>query len=166
MLNQTERSGARAFQLCFMNRWPPTIFTFSKLTDEVGAPLEIALCDATSQYAIVSNGPLSSVKIEICPLKGDFDSDDWTANEFNANILRERPNKGPLLNGDKFVILKNGTGLIPTTMFTDNSSWDRSGRFRIGAKIAEPISDEAINVREAKSDPFRVKDIPGQGTSN
>ena len=40
MLNQTGRSGARAFQLCFMNRLPQTIFTFSKLTDEVGAPLD------------------------------------------------------------------------------------------------------------------------------
>ena len=51
MLNQMERSGVRAFRLCFMNKFPPTIFTFSKLIAENGDPPKIALLDVTSQYA-------------------------------------------------------------------------------------------------------------------
>ena len=78
-----------------------------------------------SQDSIVNNGPLSSIRIEICALNGEFGSgnmgNDWTTEEFNSSIVRGREGRGPLLNGDRIVTLRNGVAYIPRILFTDNS---------------------------------------------
>ncbi|KAF2323997.1 hypothetical protein GH714_006065 [Hevea brasiliensis] len=97
--HQTETSGARGLLLQFVNRPPATIFTGSNIETEDGNPIRIELLDANSK-TLVTSGPLSSMKIEILVLDGDFgldDREDWSENEFNANVIREREGRRPLV---------------------------------------------------------------------
>ncbi|KAJ1383485.1 hypothetical protein SESBI_43318 [Sesbania bispinosa] len=161
--NQAGISRVTPFQLRFMSKLADTIFTHTDIIAEDNTPIQIALFDVRSQ-TIVNVGPLSCIKIEICALNGEFsfnDNEDWTEDEFNANILRERDGKRPLLNGDRFIALKNGVGCINKLMFTDNSRWIRSRKFRLGAKVVQPISNEA-SIKEGRSEPFVVKDYRGE----
>ncbi|MED6134448.1 hypothetical protein PIB30_037244 [Stylosanthes scabra] len=154
---------AKPFQLSFINKLPDTIFTLSNIIAEDESPLQIALFDVTSQ-SIVSEGLFSSIKIEICVLDGEFGSngsEDWSREEFNGNILRQRDGKGPLLTGDRFITLRNGIGSISKLNLTDNSRWLRSRKFRLGAKVVQPTSCGA-NIKEGTSEPFVVKDNRGE----
>lgn len=164
--NQAGISGAKPFQLCFINKLPDTIFTQSNIISEDESPLQIALFDVKSQ-SVVSDGPFSSIKIEICALNGDFGSsgnEDWTEVEFNDNILHQRDGKQPLLIGERFITLKNGVCCIPKIGFSDNSRWVRSRKFRLGAKVVQQNSN-GENVKEGASEAFVVKDNRGEGES-
>ncbi|CAL0308545.1 unnamed protein product [Lupinus luteus] len=145
------QSGAKLFHLCFINKLPDKIFTLCNIIAEDKSPLQIALFDYSTK-SIVHDGPFSSIKIEICALNGDFGSngsdEDWTEEEFNANISKEREGKGPLVNGDRFITLKNGVGFITKMTFTDNSRWLRNRKFRLGAKVVQSAST-GTNVKEA-----------------
>ncbi|XP_057439039.1 calmodulin-binding protein 60 B-like isoform X2 [Lotus japonicus] len=161
--NQAGISGAKPFQLCFINKLPDTIFTQSNIISEDESPLQIALFDVKSQ-SVVSDGPFSSIKIEICALNGDFGSsgnEDWTEVEFNDNILHQRDGKQPLLIGERFITLKNGVCCIPKIGFSDNSRWVRSRKFRLGAKVVQPNSNGEY-VKEGASEAFVVKDNRGE----
>ncbi|OMP10954.1 Calmodulin binding protein-like protein [Corchorus olitorius] len=164
-LNQIEPSRGRSLQLRFVEKLASKIFTGSKIEAENGNPLRIVLFDTTTNR-IVSVGPLSSVKVEIVVLNGDFGADereDWTENEFNASVLREREGKRPLVAGDLNVTLVDGVGTVDNVIFTDNSSWIRSRRFRLGAKvILQRISGDQVTIREARSGAFVVKDHRGE----
>jgi len=48
--------------------------------------------------------------------------------------VREREGKRPLLTGDTTVQLKDGVGVVGDITFTDNSSWIRSRKFRLGVR--------------------------------
>ncbi|XP_061371933.1 calmodulin-binding protein 60 B-like [Gastrolobium bilobum] len=162
-VNHAGISGAKPFQLRFPKKLPDTIFTMSKILAEDKSPLHIVLFDVRSQ-SVVNDGPLSSKKIEICALNGEFGSngsEDLNEGEFNANILRERDGKGPLLIGERFITLKNGVGCITKIIFTDNSRWLRSRKFRLGAKVVQPTSS-GENIKEGRSEPFVVKDNRGE----
>ncbi|XVE63109.1 hypothetical protein DITRI_Ditri06bG0173300 [Diplodiscus trichospermus] len=162
-LNQIEASRGRSLQLRFVNKLPSTIFTGSKVEAENGSPIKIILVDARNQ-TIVSSGSLSSIKVEIVVLNGDFganEREDWTENEFNASVLREREGKRPLVTGDLNVTLVDGVGVVDNVVFTDNSSWIRSRKFRLGARIVQRISGE-VTIREAISEAFVVKDHRGE----
>lgn len=154
-------------QLCFMKKLPPINFTFSRTIAEDGAPLQIELRDATTQRRIV-NEEGSSMKIKVCVLDADFGSDgseNWTAEEFNANTLRPRDGKGPLLIGDTVITLKNGVGYITNKIvFSDNSCRTRTGMFRLGVKIVQSTFTDA-DIREGISEPFKVLDNRGEGKS-
>ncbi|KAI4986186.1 hypothetical protein ZWY2020_018816 [Hordeum vulgare] len=75
-------------------------------------------------------------EVEIVVLEGDFEGEgnDWTAQEFNNNIVKERQ---------------------------DNSSWTRSRKFRLGAR-SEDGCFNGVRVREAKTESFVVKDHRGE----
>ncbi|XP_020211078.1 calmodulin-binding protein 60 D isoform X2 [Cajanus cajan] len=142
-VNEAGISGVKPLKLCFINKLPDTIFTRSNIIAEDETPLQIALIDVGSE-SVVSDGPLSSLKIEIYVLDGDFGScgsEDWNEDEFNSNILRERDGKEPLLIGERIITLKNGVGCITKLAFSDNSRWQRSRRFRIGVRVLQPISN-------------------------
>lgn len=97
-------------------------------------------------------------------VEGDFnneDDDEWTQEDFESHVVKEREGKRPLLTGDLQVTLKEGVGTLGELTFTDNSSWIRSRKFRLGLKVASGFS-EGIRVREAKSDAFTVKDHRGE----
>ncbi|GAU11437.1 hypothetical protein TSUD_344280 [Trifolium subterraneum] len=155
-------SGARPLELCFINnhKLPDTVFTKSSIISK-DEPLQIALVDVRSK-SIVNEGSLSSTKIEICALDGEFGScgsDDWTETQFKDNILRERDGKEPLLVGNhRIITLENGVASISKIMFTDNSKWLRSKKFRLGVKAIQ----NGEKIKEGRSQPFRVKDNRGE----
>ncbi|KAE9615937.1 hypothetical protein Lal_00017388 [Lupinus albus] len=162
--NQSGISGAKLFHLCFINKLPNKIFTLSNIIADDKSPLQIALYNVSTK-SIVNDGPFSSIKIEICALNGDFGSnngsEDWTEGEFNANILKEREGKRPLVKGDRFITLKNGVGCITKMAFTDNSRWLRNRKFRLGAKVVQSNSI-GTKIKEGRSEAFVVKDYRGE----
>ncbi|KAJ6414076.1 hypothetical protein OIU84_006818 [Salix udensis] len=161
--NQPQTSVKRGLMLQFVGKLPPIIFTGGKIEAEDVNPLAIVLMDANTS-TIVSSGPLSSLKIEIVPLDADFGSDeqeDWTEGEFAANVIREREGRRPLVTGDLTVTLRDGVGQLGDVVFTDNSSWQRSRRFRLGARPVQKVSAEA-RIREGRSEAFVVKDHRGE----
>ncbi|XP_042514428.1 calmodulin-binding protein 60 D-like isoform X7 [Macadamia integrifolia] len=75
------------------------------------------------------------VKVDIVVLDGDFgEQEDWTAEQFHASVICERE---------------------------DNSSWIRSRKFRLGARVNRSFSSEE-RIREARSEAFIVKDHRGE----
>ena len=113
---------------------------------------------------VVQSGPESVAKLNVVVLEGDFNEeadDDWTKEHFESHEVKEREGKRPLLTGDLQVILKEGVGTLGDLTFTDNSSWIRSRKFRLGVKVAAG-SCAGIHVREGKTEAFAVKDHRGE----
>ena len=153
-----------SFQLYFVNNLPSTIFTGSKITDVESRPLRIAIEVGGEDPSLL---PISALlKIEIVVLDGEFasgDREDWTAEEFNASIVKERSGKRPLLHGEMNVVLRHCAATIGDLEFTDNSSWIRSRKFRLGARIVSGSDrDKFPRIREAITEPFVVKDHRGE----
>ncbi|XP_028071619.1 calmodulin-binding protein 60 D-like, partial [Camellia sinensis] len=110
------------------------------------------------------SGPESTIKLDVVVLEGDFNNEDdegWTEEEFESHVVKEREGKRPLLTGDLQVTLKEGVGTLGELTFTDNSSWIRSKKFRLGLKVASGFC-EGIRVGEAKTEAFTVKDHRGE----
>ncbi|WOG86847.1 hypothetical protein DCAR_0206066 [Daucus carota subsp. sativus] len=146
----TLSSGASAWQLFFHNSLPYTLFTSSKVQSEDCEPLKIILFDSSS-IKIITSGPMSSIKIQTVVLNGDFvagDGENWTKNDFDSCVIREREGKRPLVTGDLTLTLRNGVAELGNISFADNSSWTRSRKFRLGARM-QGIPD--VRVKEAKT---------------
>ncbi|XAR50137.1 hypothetical protein NMG60_11004384 [Bertholletia excelsa] len=159
---ETECSESRSLQLQFQPKISLPVFTGTRIEGEDSNSLKVVLINAQTGQ-IVTSGPESSAKVEIVVLEGDFDGDEagiWTAEEFKNNIVRERAGKKSLLMGDPFLNLKDGIGLIGDISFTDNSSWTRSRKFRLGSRVVDNF--EGIAVREAKTEPIIVRDHRGE----
>ncbi|KAH7671755.1 CALMODULIN-BINDING PROTEIN60 [Dioscorea alata] len=158
-----EGPDGRNLQLHFRSRLSLPLFTGGKVEGEQGAAIHVVLLDANTGHVITS-GPESSAKLDVVVLEGDFnneDDDDWTDEDFESHVVKEREGKRPLLTGDLQVSLKEGVGTLGELTFTDNSSWIRSRKFRLGLKIASGFC-EGIRIREAKTEPFTVKDHRGE----
>ncbi|KAI3448519.1 hypothetical protein Pfo_005184 [Paulownia fortunei] len=156
------QAGSRSLQLQFHSNLPCTLFTGSQVVSEDRSPIKVVLYDSSSKE-IITSGPLSSLKVTIVVLDGDFgqdDREDWTTEEFDRKIVKNREGKRPLVIGELIVTLQNGVGYIGEVSFTDNSSWIRSGKFRLGAKVHTSSDDRSI--REAMSNAFKVKDQRGE----
>ena len=65
------------------------------------------------------------------------------------------------MTGEIQVTLREGVGLVGDVVFTDNSSWIRSRTFRLAARVVAKSSSE-VRIREARSEPFVVKDHRGE----
>ncbi|KAK1401764.1 Calmodulin-binding protein 60 B like [Heracleum sosnowskyi] len=153
-------SSSRVWQLEFQHKFPDILFTCTKVESTDGEPIKVVLVDPISKRTITS-GPLSSVKIEIVVLNGDFladESENWTEEDFKRNIIREREGKRPLVTGDLTISLKDGVAALDNICFTDNSCWIRCRKFRLGARL----QGGSAEVREAKSEAFVVKDHRGE----
>ncbi|KAL5699260.1 Calmodulin-binding protein 60 B [Ranunculus cassubicifolius] len=152
-----------SLQLQFRSRLSLPLFTGGRVEGEQGAAIHVVLVDASTER-VVTSGPESSVKLDIVVLEGDFNNEDdegWTQEEFESHVVKEREGKRPLLTGDLQVTLKEGVGTIGELTFTDNSSWIRSRKFRLGLRVASGYG-EGIRIREAKTDAFNVKDHRGE----
>ncbi|KAG4999400.1 hypothetical protein JHK87_020472 [Glycine soja] len=170
-LNNTGRSSpkwiegpdGKILQLHFKTRLSLPLFTGGKVEGEQGTSIHIVLIDANTGH-IVTSGPESCVRLDVIVLEGDFnneDDDNWDEEQFDSHIVKEREGKRPLLTGDLQVTLKEGLGTLGELTFTDNSSWIRSRKFRLGLKVASGCCEE-MRIREAKSEPFTVKDHRGE----
>ncbi|KAJ4842503.1 hypothetical protein Tsubulata_041104 [Turnera subulata] len=152
---------SRSLKLQFANGLSLPVFTGARIEGEE-SPLKIVLIDIL-KGKIVNSGPESSAKVEIVVLEGDFDGDEgenWMPDEFKSNIVREREGKKPLLTGDVFLNLNEGIGLVGEISFTDNSSWTRSRKFRLGARVVDNF--DGTRVMEAKTESFIVRDHRGE----
>ncbi|KEH24476.1 putative CALMODULIN-BINDING PROTEIN60 [Medicago truncatula] len=152
--------GRRRLQFCFMNKLPNRIFTKSTIKAEGDEPLQIELRDVENQQRVVMEEG-SSMKIQLCVLYGDFEKEDWTAEEFNTQIAPPREGKEELLKGNEFITLRNGVADIDKEIeFTDISK-GRNGQFRLGVKIVQSNSI-GVCIREGRSEPFKVLDVRGK----
>lgn len=154
-------------KLRFAERLSLPIFTGTKILDIHNNPLQIIL-DGHDNHQYIP--PCSSIRVEILVLDGDFlgstnHNDTWTDHEFSRYIVRERTGKRPLIAGESKVTLWNGIGEVGDIEFTDNSSWIRSRRFRLGARVVKiqgGNGSQSMRVREAVTEPFVVKDHRGE----
>ncbi|KAJ4961212.1 hypothetical protein NE237_021122 [Protea cynaroides] len=163
MKQQVHSSASRSLELQFTNKLSLPVFTGTKLEAEECSAIRLALVDAVSDQ-VVNSGPESLAKVEIVVLEGDFGGDElenWTMEEFSNNIVREREGKRPLLTGNAFLNLSEGIGVVGDLVFTDNSSWTRSRKFRLGARVVDCNCD-GIRVKEARTETFMVKDHRGE----
>lgn len=159
---EMNHSEPRSLQLQFSNNLSLPVFTGTRIEGEECSSLRVTLIDALTGKT-VNSGPESLAKVEIVVLEGDFDGDEgdhWTPEEFKNNIVREREGKKPLLTGDVFLYLKEGIGLVGEISFTDNSSWTRSRKFKLGARIVD--NRDGTRIREAKTESFIVRDHRGE----
>ncbi|CAI0394940.1 unnamed protein product [Linum tenue] len=155
--------GGKSLQLHFRTRMPPHLFTGARIEGEQGAAIHVVLIDS-STGSVVHNGPESAAKLNVVVLEGDFNEEteeDWTAEHFENYEVKEREGKRPLLTGELQLVLKEGVGTLGDLSFTDNSSWIRSRKFRLGVKVASGHCD-GVRVREAKTESFAVKDHRGE----
>ncbi|GAA0166537.1 hypothetical protein LIER_21670 [Lithospermum erythrorhizon] len=158
-----EGSDGRNLQLHFKSRLSLPLFTGGKVEGEQGATIHVVMVDGNTGR-VVTYGPESSLKLDVVVLEGDFSNEDdegWTQEEFDSHVVREREGRRPLLTGDLQVTLKEGVGTLGDLTFTDNSSWIRSRKFRLGLKVASGYC-EGVRIREAKTEAFTVKDHRGE----
>ncbi|KAG8060975.1 hypothetical protein GUJ93_ZPchr0002g23270 [Zizania palustris] len=102
--------------------------------------------------------------LEVLVLDGDFkhgdSSEGWTSDESSAAIVKERQGRRPLLVGTLNVTMADhGVAVIDDVSFTDNSSWIRSRKFRIGVRAVPGVGPK---IKEAVSEIFMVKDHRGE----
>ncbi|CAM0872834.1 unnamed protein product [Alopecurus aequalis] len=157
------KTSSKRYKLQFQGNLPQTLFTGNRVEAENKQPLRIVLTDVANNQAITS-GPLSSMKVELLVLDGDFNADErleHTEKEFSESIVFEREGKRPLLSGEVVIVLEKGVASVRDISFTDNSSWIRSRKFRLGARMSRASSVEE-RVQEAVSNPFLVKDHRGE----
>ncbi|KAJ0523722.1 putative CALMODULIN-BINDING PROTEIN60 [Helianthus annuus] len=158
-----QNTEGKVLQLQFRTRMPPHLFTGGKVEGEQGAAIHVVLLDATTGNA-VQTGPESSAKLTVVVLEGDFNEEadeNWSVDHFESQEVKAREGKRPLLTGELQVTLIDGVGTLGDLTFTDNSSWIRSRKFRLGLKVASGYC-VGIRIQEAKTEAFAVKDHRGE----
>ncbi|GAB4861018.1 hypothetical protein Ancab_036180 [Ancistrocladus abbreviatus] len=154
-----------SLQLVFINKLSLRIFTGTKILDVAGNPLQIFLLNKLEgrDQRVPATLPFP-IRIEVVVVESDFSSDgrdSWTKEEFNNKIVKERAGKRPLLTGDLNYTMRGGAVTVGNMEFTDNSSWTKEGRFRLGARVVGE-SSQGVRVLEALTDAFAVKDHRGE----
>ncbi|GAB4826866.1 hypothetical protein Ancab_033745 [Ancistrocladus abbreviatus] len=158
---QIRAPDGRNLQLCFTTIVLQPLYTCETIGGEQGVAIDVVLLDADTGQ-IVESGPESSLKLNVVPLKGDFNVEDsWTLKEFEDNVVQPREGKCPVLTGDLQVKLKDGVGKLGNVKFTDNSSRQANRRFRLGLMVASDYC-EGIRIHEAKTEAFIVLDQRGE----
>ncbi|GAB4831292.1 hypothetical protein Ancab_005306 [Ancistrocladus abbreviatus] len=155
----------RNLQLHFSSSLLQPYFAGGNIVGEDKRPIKIVLRDANT-HELVTAGPESCSTVHVVVLEGDFnaeDDDNWTLEGFESCVVKERDGKPPLLDGGLKLRLKEGVGTIMDLKITDNSSWIRSGKFRLGAKVTSGF-DEGMRIREAVTKAFKVKDRRGESS--
>ncbi|XP_030967555.1 protein SAR DEFICIENT 1-like [Quercus lobata] len=159
---QIQAQEPSSLRLKFSNKLSLPIFTGSKIGSCDNNPLQILVVDnANPNVPITLAQP---IMIEIVVVNGDFprgDRETWTREEFNSNIVKERTGRRPLLTGELNVTMRDGFAPIGDIEFTDNSSWIRSRKFRVGVRVV-PGSNGNVRICEAMTEPFVVKDHRGE----
>ncbi|XP_042963432.1 protein SAR DEFICIENT 1-like [Carya illinoinensis] len=164
---QAEVETSSCLQLMFNKKvLPPTLFTASKIADKDNNPLQVVLVESSTTSAGTDHDlSLYPTKIEIVVLNGGFPlggGETWSSEEFNKNIMKERDGKRPLLAGELCVTMKERLAHVGDIEFTDNSSWIRCRKFRLGARVVPGSYKGTVRILEAITEPFVVKDHRGE----
>lgn len=161
---QAPRDQQPTLQLSFSKRLSLPIFTGSRILDAEGKPICISLVDKTNNNQIVQTSLPYPIKLEIVVLDGDFPHDEnenWTSEEFNKDIVKERPGKRPLLSGELNLTMRGGIAPIGDIEFTDNSSWIKCRKFRVAVKVNHG-SNQSVRIQEGMTEAFVVRDHRGE----
>ncbi|KAL3342987.1 hypothetical protein AABB24_026838, partial [Solanum stoloniferum] len=148
----------RILKLKFLMEVSDPVLTGQEIKGEGGNAIELVLVDDNTGE-IVESGPEASAKVEIVVLRGEFGDDDggnWTVEEFDSNIVREREGKKPLLAETVHVRLNKGIGSVDKIKFSHSKFYMKMGMFRLGARIVDTFN--SIQVKEARTESFTVKD--------
>ncbi|KAK3430865.1 hypothetical protein EUGRSUZ_E02975 [Eucalyptus grandis] len=155
-------------RLHFINELPSNLVKGNEVKGERGARIHVVLVDSRTG-SVVQSGRPSKLELTVTVIGGDFDgeaSKNWTREFFESyeNKIMGQEGKMPLLGGDLSVLLDEGMGTLGAITFNGESSWTRSGKFRLGVKTKEGYC-EGIRVYEGTSNAFAVEDVY-EGTSN
>lgn len=169
--DQVHTSEPRCLKLQFLNNVSLPVFTNEDIQGEGPSSIEVALVDNLNDK-VVDYGPEASAKVELVALDGDGGGamgDDWTAEDFNRNIIREREGahskgkknkkregKWPLLDGDVHLRLNKGLGVVGKVKFRQYTHWMKNHKFKLGARVLDSFS--GVRIREAVTKPFIVRD--------
>lgn len=155
-------------RLIFNKKLSQPIFTGSKVVagGDDGQSLQILLVDTSGEGIVPMTLPYP-IKVELVVLNGDFPSGDtesnWSREEFDKHVVKERTGKRPLLTGELNFTMRDGVVSVGEIEFTDNSSWIRSRKFRIGAKVVQIGNNQTtVRITEAVTESFVVKDHRGE----
>lgn len=172
----TSESCDQYLRLAFNTKLSLPIFTGTRISGPNNTPIEIHLLGPGPAHNHNSSGnhkdaPVA-VRIELVVIDGDFPAagsgSEWSAEEFEKSIVKERSGKRPLLSGERLSSItgRDGVAVMGDIAFTDNSSWIRSRMFRIGARIVGHPSclPGVIRIKEAITEAFVVKDHRGECT--
>ncbi|KAF8673280.1 hypothetical protein HU200_048836 [Digitaria exilis] len=144
-------------KLVFKSQPRLPIHTGSRIVDATGNPLEVILVDAKTGSPWELPMCLS---IAVEPLLGDFpsyDGKDWSAEEFEAAIVKGRQEDVPLLKSNYvYLDMRGGCLNLEELQFTDDSTWVRCRKFRIGAHVVIP---RVFRIIEAMTEAFVVEDL-------
>ncbi|PIA33366.1 hypothetical protein AQUCO_04100054v1, partial [Aquilegia coerulea] len=153
------------FELCFAKKLSLPVFTVSILEDEYNNPLQLILLDTRGNQRVRTTLPYP-IKIEIVVVDAEFargECENWTSEYFDSRIVKERTGKRPLITGDDVVVtMRDGCVSIGGLTFTDNSSWIRSRKFILAARVVPGSICHGIRIREALTESFSVKDHRGE----
>lgn len=135
-----------------------TIFTSNKILDINQNPLQLEVIGNESALKTLPN----TLKVEIVVIDGDFDLDSWSVDEFNKNIIKQRSGKPPLVSKEVNYTIRSGSSItLGEVEITDNSSWTRSRKFKLGARVVGE-SSKNLRIVEALTEAFVVKDQRGE----
>uniref|UniRef100_A0A0E0I3W6 Calmodulin-binding protein-like n=1 Tax=Oryza nivara TaxID=4536 RepID=A0A0E0I3W6_ORYNI len=144
-------------QLRFLDDLKTPVYTEKNITAESNEAIRIGIFEGDN---MITDGPLSKVKVEIVVLRGDFSNDgrvSWTEEQFNNHIAQGRNGQGFVLGGDCGVWLKNGENRLGKIRFKEGSSRTRSRMFIIGARVSKS-ENTGVRVQEAVMKPVTVLD--------
>ncbi|KAH6799160.1 hypothetical protein C2S51_035644 [Perilla frutescens var. frutescens] len=161
MIQHAPPSATTSLRLAFVKMLSLPIFTGTKIVDADGGPLQIVLLD---HDGVPTSLPYP-IKVEIVVVDGDFpaNKDAWSGDEFAKSIVRERNGKRPLLAGELNFTIRDGVCFVGDVEFTDNSSWIRSRKFRLAARVVPQHGQaQPLLIQEAVTEPFVVKDHRGE----
>ncbi|KAL8150590.1 hypothetical protein V2J09_020398 [Rumex salicifolius] len=149
-------------KLVFSKKIFQPIFTGSKIHDCDQNPLRIMLVSNQNGQIFQESLPYP-IKIELVAIDGDFCTDRgcWSTKEFESGIIKERTGRRPLLAGELVYTMRDGYVVIKDIEFTDNSSWIRGRKFRIGARVVVEASSD-VRVLQAVSEPLNIRDHRGE----
>ncbi|XP_047310726.1 calmodulin-binding protein 60 B-like isoform X1 [Impatiens glandulifera] len=147
-------SEPRYMELRFSSNVSETVWTAEPIRGEGNSSILVTLFDVHTGETVIS-GPESSAKLEIVILKGSFDRDDWTAEEFSQNIIKEMNEKN-ILKGNVLLELKGGIGTLGDLSILHDKNWKPVSKLRLGARFVDTFQN--IRVKEAKTNTFTMKD--------
>ncbi|XP_047318417.1 calmodulin-binding protein 60 B-like isoform X2 [Impatiens glandulifera] len=147
-------SEPRYLELQFSSNVSETVWTAEPIRGEGNSFILVTLFDVHTGEAVIS-GPEASAKLEIVILKGSFDRDDWTAEEFSQNIIKEM-NEKKILKGNVLLELKGGIGTLDDLSILHDKNWKPVSKLRLGARFVDTFQN--IRVKEAKTNTFTMKD--------
>jgi len=152
------------YHLVFLNGLKP-VYTMTRLEPDDGTAIKVAIVERleNNRTNIIRFGPLSSARIEVVALHGNFNSKSeecWSLEEFNKHIVTGREKSAQLLTGNLTLKLNGGEALLENAIFTDNSSFTSTKMFRLGLRFVNPSGERVL---EGVTKPFRVKERRVEG---